>query len=100
MNLAGTHVLLTGATGGLGQAIARALAARGATLTLTGRRIDVLEPLAVELGGRAVASDLSEPDAPEKLLEGAGDGDVLVAHARMPRAGRLASVSPDGGGPA
>ena len=93
MNLAGTHVLLTGATGGLGQAIARALAARGATLTLTGRRIDVLEPLAVELGGRAVASDLSEPDAPEKLLEEAGDVDVLVANAGLPASGRLDSFS-------
>src|SRR3954466_13891688 len=93
MNLAGTHVLLTGATGGLGQAIARALAARGATLTLTRRRVDVLEPLAVEGGARAVASDLSEPGAPEKLLEEAGDVDVLVAHAGLPGSGRLDSFS-------
>src|SRR5689334_3352951 len=93
MNLAGTHVLLTGATGGLGQAIARALAARGATLTLTGRRVDVLEPLAAEVGGRAVASDLSEPDAPQKLLDEAGDVDVLVANAGLPGSGRLDSFS-------
>ena len=47
------RVLLTGATGGLGHAIARAFAARGATLLLTGRRAEVLEPLAAETGGRA-----------------------------------------------
>src|SRR3954470_9186346 len=93
MNLAGTHVLLTGATGGLGQAIARALAARGATLTLTGRRADVLEPLAAEVGGRAVASDLAEPDAPERLLAEAGEVDVLVANAGLPGSGRLDSFS-------
>src|SRR5262249_58079761 len=93
MNLAGTHVLLTGATGGLGHAIARALAARGATLTLTGRRVDVLEPLAAEVGGRAVASDLSEADAPARLLEQAGEGDVLVANAGLARAGPLDSLT-------
>ena len=40
------NALVTGATGGIGQAIARALAARGATVTVTGRRVEVLEPLA------------------------------------------------------
>ena len=59
MNLDGRSVLLTGATGGIGQAIARALAARGARLVLTGRRADVLEPLAAEVGGRAIACDLA-----------------------------------------
>jgi short-subunit dehydrogenase len=93
VNLAGASVLLTGATGGLGQAIARALAARGASLTLTGRRVDVLEPLAAELGGRAFASDLSTPDAPARLLEHAGDVDVLVANAGLPGSGRLGSFS-------
>ena len=48
MNLAGRTVLLTGATGGLGHAIARRLHAAGAELVLTGRRTEVLEPLAAE----------------------------------------------------
>jgi short-subunit dehydrogenase len=93
MNLAGAHVLLTGATGGLGHAIARALAARGASLTLTGRRAEVLEPLAEELGGRAVAADLADPAAPARLLADAGQVDVLVANAGLPGSGALSSFS-------
>ena len=58
MELRGSTVLLTGATGGIGHAIARALHGRGASLILTGRRADVLEPLAAEVGGRATAVDL------------------------------------------
>jgi len=93
VKLAGASVLLTGATGGLGQAIARALAARGAELTLSGRRADVLEPLARELGARALTADLSVPDAPERLLAEAGEVDVLVANAGLPGSGRLTSFS-------
>jgi uncharacterized protein len=93
MNLSGAHVLLTGATGGLGQAIARALAQRGATLTLTGRRSEVLEPLAAEVGGRALSADLSEPAAPARLLAEAGQVDVLVANAGLPASGVLRSFS-------
>src|SRR5437764_1448898 len=54
MDLNGRTALITGATGGLGHAIAERLAARGAKLVLTGRRADVLEPLAQRLGGRAL----------------------------------------------
>lgn len=93
MNLAGAHVLLTGATGGLGHAIARALAARGASLTLTGRRAELLEPLAAELGGSAVAADLADPAAPARLLADAGQVDVLVANAGLPGSGALTSFS-------
>ncbi len=95
MNLDGARVLLTGATGGLGQAIARELAARGSSLLLTGRRAEVLEPLARETGGRVIVSDLSEPDAPARLLEAAGEVDVLVANAGLPGSGRLDSFTPD-----
>jgi short-subunit dehydrogenase len=93
VNLAGARVLVTGATGGLGHAIARALAARGAELTLTGRRADVLDPLAAELGARAIATDLSQPDAPALLLAEAGRVDVLVANAGLPGSGSLTSFS-------
>ena len=93
MNLQGARVLLTGATGGLGHAIARALHARGAVLTLTGRRVEVLEPLAQEVDGRAIEADLALPDAPARLLEQAGEVDVLVANAALPASGRLNSFS-------
>lgn len=89
MNLAGSGVLLTGATGGLGHAIARALAARGARLVLSGRRTDVLESLRSELGARAVAADLADAEAIGPLLADAGDVDVLVANAALPGSGPL-----------
>ena len=93
MNLAGRGVLLTGATGGIGAAAARALAARGAELVLTGRRAAELEALAAELGGRALAADLSRRDAPARLLEQAGEVDVLVSNAALPASGLLTSFS-------
>jgi short-subunit dehydrogenase len=93
VNLSGRRVLLTGATGGLGQAVARALAARGAKLLITGRRADVLEPLATELGGQALACDLADPAAVQRLFDGAGDVDVLVANAALPASGAITSFS-------
>lgn len=91
VDLSSSRVLLTGATGGIGNAIARALHARGARLLLTGRRVDVLDRLAAELGDRAEtrAVDLSDVDAVRELAEQAGDVDVLVANAGLPGTGRL-----------
>jgi short-subunit dehydrogenase len=89
MDLSGRTVLLTGATGGIGHAIAERLAARGAKLVLTGRRAEVLEPLAERLGGRALGVDLADPDAVARLAADAGDVDVLVANAALPGSGRL-----------
>jgi short-subunit dehydrogenase len=93
LEIAGSTVLLTGATGGIGQAIARALRARGAELVLTGRRVDVLEPLAAEVAGRALAADLSVPGEIDRLLDQAGDVDILVANAALPASGTLESFS-------
>lgn len=95
MELNGSRVLLTGATGGIGHAVARALSARGASLVLTGRRTDVLEPLAQETGGQALACDLSDRDAVDRLLDDAGDVDVLVANAALPGSGPLLEYEPD-----
>jgi uncharacterized protein len=81
--------LVTGASGGIGQAIARALAARGAQVLLTGRRADVLEPLAQELRGRALAIDLAERDAVQRLVEQAGEVELLIANAALPATGML-----------
>jgi len=92
MELAGNTALLTGATGGLGRAIAGALAGRGAKLVLSGRKAEALEALAAELPGeshRIVPSDLAEPGAAEKLAAEAGEVDVLVANAGLPGTGRL-----------
>lgn len=88
-------MLLTGATGGIGGAVARALAARGASVVLTGRRAEPLEALAGEIGGRAVAADLAERDAVAQLIADAGDVDVLVANAALPASGELTSFSAD-----
>src|ERR1035437_7797022 len=93
VQIQGSTVLLTGATGGLGHAIARSLAARGATLILTGRRSEVLESLAAELGGRALAIDLSDHGDVERLSDEAGATDILVANAALPASGPLDSFS-------
>ena len=93
MELRGRTVLVTGATGGLGAAIARAAAARGATPILSGRRVDVLAPLADSIAGRAIAADLSDPADVDRLLAEAGDVDVLVANAALPGSGHITSFS-------
>ena len=93
MNVDGRTVLLTGATGGIGHAIARAFARRGATLTLTGRRAGVLEPLAAEVGGRAVACDLADPEAVARLASEASGTDILVANAALPASGRIDALT-------
>ena len=93
MSLVEERVLLTGATGGIGHAIARAFAARGASLILTGRRIDVLEPLAAEVGGRAIACDLSIREDVDRLSRAAAEMEVLVANAALPASGPLTELT-------
>jgi short-subunit dehydrogenase len=84
--------LLTGATGGLGRAIASALAAKGATLVLSSRKPDELAELAASLprsDHRTAVADLAEEGAALRLLEEAGQIDVLIANAGLPASGRL-----------
>ncbi len=97
MQLGGQTALVTGATGGIGAAIARALHARGARVLLSGRRAEVLDELRASLGDRAEAlpADLAERDGPARLAEAAGAVDVLVANAALPASGRLEEFEPE-----
>lgn len=84
-------MLLTGASGGIGMAIARTLHGRGATVVATARRAEVLEQLCLELGDRAEAlpADLGDDADVAALPERAGAVDVLVANAGLPASGPL-----------
>lgn len=86
-DLSGKCALVTGASGGIGQDIARALYAQGAKVCLSGTRLPALEALAAELGERAFVAtcnlgDGAQVDALPKTAEGAMGGlDILVANA-------------------
>jgi short-subunit dehydrogenase len=95
MELQAARVLLTGATGGLGEAIARALAGKGAHLVLSGRRAEPLSALADELGAETVVCDLADRGQVERLAAEAGAVDVLVANAGLPGSGTLNKLEPD-----
>lgn len=98
MEIDGKRALLTGATGGLGRAIARSLADGGATLILSSRKGEELEALAASLPGdghRTIVSDLAEPGAAERLAADAGETDVLVANAGLPATGTIDDFSTD-----
>ena len=90
-----TTVLISGANGGIGQAIARAFHATGAQLVLTGRRAEPLRPLAEETGARVLIADLAERAAVERLCAEAGAIDVLVANAALPASGSLLGFAVD-----
>lgn len=85
----GARALVTGATGGIGKEIARALHAEGAELVLSGRRTEILEPLAKELGAQVIVADLADLDDVARLLEEAAPLDILVANAALPASGLL-----------
>ena len=94
-DLTGKTALVTGATGGIGAEIARALHAAGAHVVLSGTREAVLADLAAELGGRTsvVAANLSDAAAVDGLIgqaeAAAGQVDILVANAGITRDGLL-----------
>src|SRR5688572_12828079 len=92
MELRDRTALLTGATGGLGRAIALGLAQRGARVVLSSRKEAELNELAASLPGSGhgvIVSDLAEAGAALELLAAAGEIDVLVANAALPASGKL-----------
>jgi 3-oxoacyl-[acyl-carrier protein] reductase len=92
-DLSGQNALVTGASGGIGGAIARALHGQGATVLLAGTREVALRALAAELGERThvLTADLSQPDEPDRLIKEAevalGQIDILVNNAGITRDG-------------
>jgi 3-oxoacyl-[acyl-carrier protein] reductase len=95
-SLEGKLALVTGASKGIGRAIAQELARAGAEVVVgyrSGR--DEAEELAAEIDGRAVQADVSSPDGAKRLVEEAGDIDVLVNNAGLTRDGLLARMSDD-----
>jgi 3-oxoacyl-[acyl-carrier protein] reductase len=94
-DLSGKTALVTGATGGIGGAIARALHGQGAQVMLAGTRRERLDALARELAGRVhvAPADLADPAAPETLVKAAesamGGLDILVNNAGITRDGLL-----------
>jgi short-subunit dehydrogenase len=98
VELDGKRILISGATGGLGRAIAEELAARGAKLVLSSRKREELREVARGLEGGArrhkvVVADLAKSGAPEKLIRDAGNIDGLIANAALPASGSLDSFS-------
>jgi 3-oxoacyl-[acyl-carrier protein] reductase len=100
-DLTGKSALVTGASGGIGADIARALHAAGATVGLSGTRVEPLEALAAELGARAhvLPCNLSNPDEVEGLVkratEAMGAVDILVNNAGITRDGLAMRMSDD-----
>jgi 3-oxoacyl-[acyl-carrier protein] reductase len=94
--LDGRRALVTGASRGIGRAIARELARAGAEVVI-GYRSGEAEAaeLAAELGGVAIQADVSTADDARRLVEEAGDIDVLVNNAGLTRDGLLARMSDD-----
>lgn len=87
MKISGRHVLVTGASRGIGAALAREFASRGARVTVVARSVGPLETIAADIGGHALAVDLFDPSHVMTLIERAediaGPVDILINNAGM-----------------
>jgi short-subunit dehydrogenase len=99
MELAGAHVLITGASRGIGAEMARGFASQGAIVSLVARSSQAIEALATELGGRAYPTDLLDPVAVDNLIprieEVGGPVTVMVANAGLESTNFLVDTDPD-----
>ncbi len=101
-DLTGKTALITGASGGIGGAVAKGLVAAGATVALSGTRVDALEKVAAELGGKAVIvpANLGDPASVEALAKAAeeklgGKVDILVNNAGLTKDGLAMRMKDD-----
>ena len=85
LGLTGRTAVVCASTSGLGEATARALAAEGARVVVSGRRLERAEAIAAVFDDAvAVGVDLTDPDGPERLIAAAGEVDVLVLNSGGP----------------
>ena len=100
-DLKGKNALVTGASGGIGAAIAKSLHGAGATVGLSGTRVDPLEALAAELGERAhvLPCNLSDAEAvaalPQDAADAMGSVDILINNAGITRDNLFMRMSDD-----
>jgi 3-oxoacyl-[acyl-carrier protein] reductase len=95
-SLEGKTALVTGASRGIGKAIALELGRAGASVVVGYRSgVDDAEAVAGEIGGRAVQADVSDADQAKSLVEEVGELDVLVNNAGLTRDGVLARMTDD-----
>jgi short-subunit dehydrogenase len=98
VKLGGARVVITGASRGLGEALAQAVSARGARVALVARSANAIEKLAADLGGEAYPADLADPEAIDPLVARiAADGpiDVLINNAGLDLNGALVDLPAD-----
>lgn len=95
MRISGSKVLLTGASGGLGQAIGRTMAAQGAELVVTGRNVGQLDDIATATGAEVIVADLTSRTDVDRLVAACDDVDILVANAGTGADVPLADESPE-----
>ncbi|MBF6171154.1 SDR family NAD(P)-dependent oxidoreductase [Nocardia blacklockiae] len=88
-------MLVTGATGGIGQAISKSVKDSGARLVLTGRRKEALQRVSAQLAAESIQADLRSGDGLAKVLEAIGSVDVLVANAGLPASGHVTDFGSD-----
>jgi 3-oxoacyl-[acyl-carrier protein] reductase len=97
LGLTGARALVTGASAGLGAAVARALAAEGANVAVAARRAEVLDELATTIDGTAIQADLSTPDGPQgavaAAVEALGGLDLLLVNSGGPAPGKFEDVT-------
>jgi 3-oxoacyl-[acyl-carrier protein] reductase len=95
-SLEGKTALVTGASRGIGQSIAIELGRAGASVLVAYRSgAEGAEQVAAQIGGRAVQADVSDPEDAARLIEEAGELDVLVNNAGITRDGLIARMSDD-----
>lgn len=98
MQVDGANVLVTGASRGIGEALAREFAAKGANVCVVARSTEAIERIAGEIAGVAITADLLDPDQVDGLADRVaadfGDVDILVNNAGLDASGAFLSREP------